>query len=104
MNNQTLQKYKFEFDTDGYFESCIIPKDIGACPNCDSELVADAEEWETESKIPTTIKVDCIRDMECWEENEHSEPNRMPYVYWLPLEVASEAWVLEQLNGNQEAI
>lgn len=92
------EKYQFEFTKDGYFESCFIPENIGTCPNCDSRLVANAEEWETKSKKPTTIKVDCVREMECFLENERSEANQMPYVYWLPLEVAATEWVLETLG------
>lgn len=98
--------YKFAFDNEGWFSSCLIPKKLDVCPCCDSQLVADAEGWYEHDNgfmMPDEVKIDCIRDSQgirplCSIENEYHEANRMPYVYWLPIQEKCQRWVERMLE------
>lgn len=101
MKFDPFKLYRFKFDDDGYFSGCLLPRSLAVCPCCGKRLVAEADSWERGDEdaywIPL-VKIDCIRGMECWDENKYSEPNRMPYVYWLPLEMKCNEWVRKMLR------
>lgn len=94
--------YEFTFNDDGYFSSCLVPKRLGVCPNCESRLWIECGCWERGDQdsywIPIDVELDCVRGMECWKESQNSEPNRMPYVYWLPLHMDAEEWLQKMLR------
>lgn len=92
----------FQFDSEGYPDSCAIPSTVAACPCCGSQLVAEFEEWTADDKQPAwgSARVDCSRP-ECYDEYKDSEYWRMPYVYWLPVEVTCQQWMKEQWQKEQ---
>lgn len=94
------EEFKFFFDGDGMFSSCIVPKLIAVCPCCDAGLVIEATGWSKENGfyLPNEISVECNRDIECYEENENSMQWRMPYVYWLPVEDKCKKWLYSMLK------
>jgi hypothetical protein len=101
--------YKFEFNDEGSFDSCMIPKKLETCPCCDSRLVARCEGWEKGDDdpfwIPVDIQIDCIRDednLRCYREHENSEIWRMPYVYWLPVSEHCRSWITRMLRIYHE--
>lgn len=97
-------KFKFEFDRDGYFSSCVIPKRVEVCPCCGKGLVAQCTGWDKfdndESGVwwPADLDIECVRGMKCYKEYEHSEQWNMPYVYWLPVEEHCKQWITRMLR------
>jgi hypothetical protein len=104
---------KFTFYSDGWFQSCLVPKSIETCPCCQSQLVAECNGWYKEIIIPKDdwkrivmmpdeVKVHCLRDyendLECFIEFEHSDYWRMPYVYWLPVETHCKSWLNDMMR------
>lgn len=91
---------QFEFDSDGWFSSCWIPKSVATCCCCQSKLFIQASGWTFEDcgfYLPDLFDLDCERGMECFEEFENSPMWRMPYVYWLPIEEKCKAWLHQML-------
>ena len=86
---------RLTFDSEGYAESCLIPLAVASCPCCGNSLIVEFDEWFIDDKQPDwdSMKVDCSRGMDCFKENESHEANRMPYVYWLPIENTCRDWV-----------
>lgn len=94
--------FKFEFSNDGWFLSCLIPKQTAVCPCCAGQLIANADEWEKSDNgdfwMPTHLTLDCENMFDEEICPSDSLANRMPYVYWLPLSTNSEAWVKKRLE------
>lgn len=91
----------FSFDNECYPTSCEVPVSVAACPCCGSAVVAEFEAWDAVTKEPEwdTVKVDCSRDG-CYDEYQDSEYWRMPYVYWLPVEIAAQEWMAKEWKNQ----
>lgn len=82
-----------------------IPREVGICPYCESDLIAQPTAWEqlddgtwcaNESGIECTNQPD-PDDEDAWDEwvQEHTD---MPYVYWLPVDTKVLAWMRRQFR------
>ena len=107
MTFDPFKKYEFKFDEQGWFDNCLVPKSIAVCPCCDSGLILDCDEWSLDEEIniywPDDVKPNCLRDRQeirpiCFIENKNHIANRMPYVYWLPIEDKCQTWLNRMLR------
>ena len=92
----------FNYGLDGEPVSCAIPLSVAQCPCCGSALDASFEEWDAEEPFEPEwdmATIDCSRP-ECYDEYKDSEYWRMPYVYWLPVEVTCKKWMQRQWNAK----
>jgi hypothetical protein len=71
-----------------------IPKDIARCPTCNRGLFLEVNEWEDDTGIPTE---EGTKPM-CPVFHRNSEADRLPYVYWLPIEVKVYAWARDHVR------
>lgn len=83
--------------SENHLDHIVIPVEVARCPCCDSAVQLEFDEWEADSGCPIIEngRLECTRE-QCFQEYQHSEMWRMPYVYWLPLEVAAQRWAMEQ--------
>jgi len=82
-----------------------IPRDIAVCPCCGSGLyiteIPECEIDEDGSLIPVHLHLECLgepdEDDEAWDEWDASH-SRMPYVYWLPVELRVLEWLRKSFD------
>jgi len=74
-----------------------FPLEVAICPICGAGVVANFDEWESETGRVTEcgFHVDCIDEpdihADAWDDWFTSHWS-MPYVDWLPLEVRLYQW------------
>jgi hypothetical protein len=82
-------------------QQIVVPLDVAACPACGAAVILDPTEWGEDDGGPVLydFALDCSMEpnpetpeWNAWVEG-HVRYDRMPYVYWLPLEAKVKDWL-----------